>query len=62
VAARGSNPLAATSARLGVEPWKTAETLGFPGFFQFRYPDFALVPRTNLVIGDPDADNLAIGA
>ena len=30
--------------------------------YQVRYPDFAFVLRTNFVIGDPDADNLAICA
>jgi hypothetical protein len=30
--------------------------------FQVRYPNFAFVLRSNFVIGDPDADNLAICA
>ncbi len=30
--------------------------------YQVRYPDFAFVLRSNLVIGDPDADNIAICA
>jgi hypothetical protein len=30
--------------------------------YQVRYPDFAFVLKTNLVIGDPDADHIAICA
>jgi len=30
--------------------------------YQVRYPDFAFVLRSNFVIGDPDADNIAICA
>lgn len=30
--------------------------------YQIRYPDFAFVLKTNLVIGDPDADNIGICA
>jgi len=30
--------------------------------YQIRYPDFAFVLRSNLVIGDPDADRLALCA
>jgi hypothetical protein len=30
--------------------------------YQVRYPDFAFVLRSNLVIGDPDADSIAICA
>ncbi len=30
--------------------------------FQIRYPEFAFVLRSNLVIGDPDADTIAICA
>lgn len=30
--------------------------------YQVRYPDFAFVLRSNFVIGDPDADNVAICA
>jgi hypothetical protein len=30
--------------------------------YQVRYPDFAFVLRSNLVVGDPDADSIAICA
>ena len=30
--------------------------------YQVRYPQFAFVLRTLLVLGDPDADNIAICA
>ncbi len=30
--------------------------------YQICYPDFAFVLRSNLVIGDPDADSLAVCA
>ena len=30
--------------------------------YQVRYPNFAFVLKSNLVIGDPDADHIAICA
>ncbi len=48
---------------LGRRPFQPFEVRMSNGdVYQVRYPDFAFVLKTNLVIGDPDADNIAICA